>query len=69
MVQGESETIDKLAMRLKQKAQQCQQCDHGNQMENQIRDQVISNCRSKEVRRKILEKVQNLSFKLCKNWH
>ena len=29
----------------------------------------ISNCRSKELRRKILEKVQTFSFKLCKNWH
>ena len=38
-------------------------------MESQIRDQVISNCRSKELRRKILEKVQTLSFTLCKNWH
>ena len=37
MVQGESETIDKLAMRLKQKAQQCQQCQL---LEAQIRDQI-----------------------------
>lgn len=69
MVQGESETINQLAVRLKQKAQQCEQCDYGNQLEAQIRDQMISKCRSKELRRKILEKFQTLSFKLCKNWH
>ena len=64
MVQGEIETIDQLAVRLRQKDQPCQQSDHGNQIEAQIRDQIISNCRSKELGCKLLEKVQTLTFKL-----
>ena len=59
MVQGEDETIDQFAVRLRRKAQQC---DYGDQMEAQIRDQIISKCRSNELRRKLLEKGQTLTL-------
>ena len=49
MVQGEDETTDQFAVRLRWKAQQC---DYGDQMEAQIRDQIISKCRCNELRRK-----------------
>ena len=42
MAQNENETIDQFAIRLRRKAQQC---DYGDQMESQIRDQIISRCR------------------------
>ncbi len=57
--QGESETIDQFAIRLRRKAQQC---DYADQMEAQIRDQIISKCRSNELRRKFLEKGQTLTL-------
>ncbi|XP_044182144.1 uncharacterized protein K02A2.6-like [Acropora millepora] len=59
MVQGEDETIDQFAIRLRRKAQQC---DYGDQMEAQIRDQIISKCRSNELRRKLLAKGQTLTL-------
>ena len=59
IVQGEDETIDQFVVRLKRKAQQC---DYGDQMEAQIRDQIISKCRSNELRRKVLEKGQTLTL-------
>ena len=59
MVQGEDETIDQFAIRLRRKAQQC---DYGDQMEAQIRDQIISKCRSNELGRKLLEKGQTLTL-------
>ena len=59
MVQGEDETIDQFAIRQRRKAQQC---DYGDQMEAQIRDQIISKCRSNELRRKLLEKGQTFSL-------
>ena len=60
MVQGESETIDQFAERLRQKAQQC---DYGDQMEAQTQDQIVSKCRSNELRRKLLEKGQTLTLR------
>ena len=59
MVQGEDETIDQFAIRLRRKAQQC---DYGDQMEAQIRDQIISKCRSNELWRKLLEKGQTVTL-------
>ena len=59
MVQGEDKTIDQFAIRLRRKAQQC---DYGDQMEAQIRDQIISKCRSNELRCKLLEKGQTFSL-------
>ena len=37
-MQGEDEMIDQFVVRLRRKAQQC---DYGDQMEAQIRDQII----------------------------
>ena len=51
MAQGEDETIDQFAVRLRRKAQQC---DYG--------DQIISKCRCNELRRKLLEKGQTLTL-------
>ena len=45
MVQGEDEMIDQFAVQLRHKAQQC---DYGDQMEAQIRDQIILKCCSNE---------------------
>ena len=59
MVQEENETVDQYAVRLRRKAQQC---DFGDQMEAQIRDQIVSKCRSNELRRKLLEKGQALTL-------
>ena len=58
-MQGEDETIDPSAVRLRCKAQHC---DYGDQMEAQIRDQILSKCRSNELRRKLLEKGQTLTL-------
>lgn len=52
-VQGEDETIDQFAVQLRRKAQQC---DYGDQMEGQIRDQTISKSNSNELRQKLLKK-------------
>jgi len=59
MVQEENVTVDQNAVRLRRKAQQC---DYGDQMEVQIRDQIVSKCRSNELRRKLLEKSQALTL-------
>ena len=59
MVQGEDEAIDQFAVRLRWKPQQC---DCGDQMKTQIQDQIISKCRSNELRRKRLEKGQTLTL-------
>ena len=60
MAQNENETIDQFAVRLRRKAQQC---DYGDQLESQIRDQIISRCWSSDLRRKFLEKGQTLNLK------
>ena len=60
MSQREDETIDQYAVRLKRKAEAC---NYGVQMNDQIRDQIISTCRSSELRRKLLEKGQALTLK------
>ena len=59
MVQGEDETIDQFAIRLRHKAQQCA---YGDQLKAQIRDQIISKCCSNKLRRKLLEKGQTLTL-------
>lgn len=59
MVRGEDETIDQFAVRLRRKAQQC---DYGDQMEAQIRDQIILKCRSNELQCKLLEKGETLTL-------
>ena len=59
MVQEENRMVHQYAVRLRRKAQQC---DYGDQMEAQIRDQIVSKCRSNEPRRKLLEKGQALTL-------
>ena len=54
-MQGESETIDQFAERLRQKA-------YGDQIEAQTQDQIVSKCRSNELRRKLLGKGQTLTL-------
>lgn len=61
VLQEENETIDQFAERLRRKAQ-AQRCDYGDQMEAQIQDQIVSKCRSNELRRKLLEKGQTLTL-------
>ena len=56
MVQAEGETIDQFAVRLRRKAQQC---DYGEQMEAQIRDQIISRCRSEGTDSHITESTRH----------
>ena len=63
MVQHEHETIDQFVVRLRGKAQQCDNCDYGDPLESQIRDQVISKYRSSHLRRRFLEKGQTLNLK------
>ena len=60
MVQNEDETIDQFAVRLRRKAQHR---NYRGQMDDQIRDQIISKCRSNELRRKLLGKGQLLTLK------
>ena len=60
MAQNENETIDQFAVRLRRKAQQC---DYGDQLESQVRDQIISRCQSSDLRRRFLEKGQTLNRK------
>ena len=59
MVQGELKMKRLVSLRLRRKAQQC---DYKDQMEIQIRDQIMSKCRSNKLRRKLLEKGQTLTL-------
>ena len=51
MIQSDEETIDQFAVRLRRKAQLC---DYGGEVDDQIRDQIISKCKSNELRKKLL---------------
>ena len=64
MVQGEDETNEQFAVRLRRKAQQCA---YGDKMEARIRDKIISKCRSNELRRMLLEKGQTLTLQTLQN--
>ena len=55
MHQEEHKTIDQFVVPLKRKAESC---DYGDQVNNQIRDQIISTCKSQELCPKLLEKGQ-----------
>ena len=59
MLQEESETVDQFVMCLRRQAKNCMV---GEQKEEQIRDQVIDKCRSRKLRRKLLEKGQELTL-------
>ena len=39
-------------------------CDHGDQADNQIRDQVVQRCKSHELRKKLQERGENLTLEL-----
>ena len=39
-------------------------CDYGDQSDNQVRDQVVQRCKSHALRRKLLEKGENLTLAL-----
>ena len=49
MTQSDEETSDQFAVRLRRKAQLC---DYGGQVDDQIRDQIISKCKSNELHKK-----------------
>ena len=59
MLQEESETVDQFVTRLRRQAENCM---FEEQKEEQIRDQVIDKCRSRKLRRKLLEKGQELTL-------
>ena len=39
-------------------------CDYGDQADNQIQDQVVQRCTSHDLRRKLLEKGDNLTLEI-----
>lgn len=51
--QKETERIDMFMMRLREQADKC---DFGDQLDENIRDQITSGCHSEKLRRKILER-------------
>ena len=59
MEQQDGETVAQFVTRLKQVVKDC---DYGDQSDNQIRDQVVQ--RSHALRRKLLEKGENLTLAL-----
>ena len=56
-----NETVEQFVTRLGQKAQTCEFGDAAT-VDEQIRDQVISNCLSHELRRKLLQKGRDLTM-------
>lgn len=60
MEQMEKETVSQFVMRLRHVAKDC---DYGDQVDNQIRDQVVHKCKSDSLRRKLLEKGKRLTLK------
>ena len=61
MEQQEGETVSQFMTRLKQVVKDC---DCGDQSDHQIRDQVVQRCKSHALRRKLLEKGENLTLAL-----
>ena len=59
-VQGQGESVEQYIVRLRQKAETCE-FGHNNAVEIQIRDQVIEKCKSRKLRRKLLDKGRDLS--------
>ena len=59
MEQQDGETVAQFVTRLKQVVKDC---DYGDQSDNQIRDQVVQRCKSHALRRKLLEKGENLTL-------
>ena len=61
MEQQDGETVAQFVTRLKQVVKDF---DYGDQSDNQIRDQVVQRCKSHALRRKLLEKGENLTLAL-----
>ena len=61
MEQKDGETVAQFVTRLKQVVKDC---DYGDQSDNQIRDQVVQQCKSHALRSKLLEKEENLTLAL-----
>ncbi|KAK2564023.1 hypothetical protein P5673_012236 [Acropora cervicornis] len=59
MEQQDGETVAQFVTRLKQVVKYC---DYGDHSDNQIRDQVVQRCKSYALRRKLLEKGENLTL-------
>ena len=59
--QQDGETVAQFVTRLKQEVKDC---DYGDHSDNQIRDQVVQRCKSHALRRKLLEKGENLTLAL-----
>ena len=59
MKQESGESIDQFVIRL---THQAENCNFGGQQTEQIRDQVIDKCRSSGLRRKLLERGQDLEL-------
>lgn len=59
MKQEDGETIDQFVIKLRHQAENC---SFGEQLAEQIRDQVIDKCRSSALRRKLLERSQDLKL-------
>ena len=59
MKQESSESVDQFVIRL---THQAENCNFGSQQTEQIRDQVIDRCRSSGLRRKLLERGQDLKL-------
>src|SRR6218665_3871160 len=59
MKQESKETVDQFVSRLRRKAENC---EFGEQLEENVRDQVIDKCSSSLFRRKLLEKGQTLTL-------
>ena len=53
MEQQDSENVAQFVTRLRQLIKDC---DYGDQAENQIRDQVVQQCKSHELRKKLLKR-------------
>ena len=61
MEQQDGETVAQFVTRLKKVVKDF---DYGDQSDNQIRDQVAQRCKSHALRRKLLEKGENLTLAL-----
>ena len=65
MYQGEEkpdETVDQFVSRLKTQAAVC---DYGAEVDQQIRDQLVEKCKSKSLRKKLLQKGNTLTLEMA----
>ena len=61
MEQEGGETVAQFVTRLRHVIEEC---DYSDQAGNQIRDQVVQQCKSHELRKKLLEKGENSTLEL-----